>query len=104
MKDLNDLIDTNLGGQPSFQRKEFKMGNELLNFHFRDTLQCIQMLYGDTAFVQDLALVPEQHYTSDDQMCRIVNEMHTGDWWWSTQVRNVIYDEHGNLGMFPEVT
>ena len=104
MKDLNDLIDTNLGGQPSFQCKEFKMGNKLLDFHFQDTLQCIQTLYGDVAFVQDLALVPEQHYTSNNRMCHIVNEMHTGDWWWSMQVHNVNYNEHGNLGIFPGVT
>ena len=37
--------------------------------------------------------VPEQHYTNDERKCRVVNEMNTGDWWWSVQVHNITYYE-----------
>jgi hypothetical protein len=87
MKQLNDIIDNHLGGPPSFQCKELCIGNERLEFYCCDTLQCIRMLYGDPAFVQDLVLSPVQHYSSAEHTCRIINEMHTGDWWWSIQVR-----------------
>jgi Plavaka transposase len=102
MKGLNDIIDNHLSGPPSFQRKELRIGNECLDFYCRDTLQCIRSLYGDPAFVQDLAFSPAQHYTGADQACRIINEMHTGDWWWSIQVRNVTYSENGDLDKFQE--
>ena len=101
MNELNDIIDSHLGGPPSFQCKELCIGNERLDFYCRDTLQCIRLLFGDLAFVQHLVLFPVQHYTSAEQSCRIVNEMHTGDWWWSLQVCNVIYDEHRDLAKFP---
>jgi hypothetical protein len=101
MQELNDIIDNHLDGPPSFQCKELHIGNERLEFYYRDTLQCIRTLYGDPAFVQDLALSPVQHYTSAEQTNRIVNEMHTGDWWWSIQVRNVNYGEDGDLYKFP---
>jgi hypothetical protein len=29
---------------------------------------------------------PERHYTNEERTCRIYNEMHTGDWWWTVQV------------------
>ena len=103
MKELNDIIDNNLGGLPSFQCDELDIGNEHLEFHRRDTLQCIRTLFGDPAFVHDLALSPVQLYTSAEQTCRIVNEMHTGEWWWSMQVRNLEYDGDGDLEMFPGV-
>jgi Plavaka transposase len=97
MKGLNDIIDNHLGGLPSFQCKEVLIGNERLDFYCRDTLQCIRTLYGDPSFVQDLALSPVQVYTDTDQTCRIINEMHTGDWWWSMQVCNITYNENGVL-------
>jgi hypothetical protein len=103
MKGLNDIIDNDLGGLPSFQCKEVNIGNERHDFYCRDTLQCIRTLYGDPAFVQDLAFTPVQHYADAEQTCRVINEMHTGDWWWSMQVRNVTFDEHGVLDKFPGV-
>jgi hypothetical protein len=103
MKQLNDIIDNRLPGPPLFQRKEVNIGDECLDFYCRDTLQCIRTLYGDPAFVLDLAFAPVQHYTGVDQGCRIINEMHTADWWWSTQVRSIMYDEHGVLQNFPGV-
>jgi hypothetical protein len=54
------------------------------------------MLFGDQAFLDDLAFSLVQIYTDAEQTCRVINEMHTGDWWWSIQVCNVTYDEHGD--------
>jgi hypothetical protein len=101
MKGLNDIIDNDLSGHPSFQCKVLHIGNEHLDFYCRDTLQCIRTLYGDPAFAQELALSPVQVYTDAEKTCRVVNKMHTGDWWWSIQVCNVIYDEDGDLDQIP---
>ena len=38
------------------------MGNEMLQFHFRDVLECIRAIYGDPEFAQDLIFAPERHY------------------------------------------
>lgn len=103
MNELNDIIDNHLAGLPSFQCQELHIGNERLEFHYRDTLQCIQALYSDPAVVHDLVFSPVQLYTSAEQTSRIVNEMHTGDWWWSVQVRSVNYDLDGDLDIISGV-
>jgi hypothetical protein len=84
---LNSIIDTKLPGQPPFQRKELVIGDERLEFYWRDVLECIRSLYGDPKFAQDLTFVPERHYTCHARRIRIYNEMYTGDWWWGIQVR-----------------
>ncbi len=105
MKELNNIIDNHMVGLPSFQYKELHIGNEQLEFHYRDMLQCIQSLYGDPAFAQKLVHAPVQHYTSADQTCRIINEMHTGDWWWSIQVcSKVNYNNSRDLYNFSGVS
>jgi hypothetical protein len=91
-RELNNIIDDELPGPPPFQCKELDIGNEELQFFCCDTLQCICSLYGNPDFVQDLVYAPEQHYTSKEQTCRIINEMHTADWWWTMQVSNTIYE------------
>jgi hypothetical protein len=60
----------------------------VLEFYYRNTLLCIQSLYGDPAFAHDLIFLLERHYTNDERTCRVYNEIHTGNWWWSVQVRN----------------
>jgi hypothetical protein len=98
MNELNNIIDKRLlDGLPSFQCKELHIGNERLNFYCRDTLECIRTLYGDAAFVQELSFAPVQLYSDAEHTCRVVNEMHTGDWWWSLQVCTVNYDKDGDL-------
>jgi hypothetical protein len=90
---LNSIIDDsdNLTGPPPFQLKELEIGHENLEFFYRDVLECIQSLYGNPEFLQDLVFAPERHYSNDERSVRIINEMHTGDWWWALQVCNVIY-------------
>jgi hypothetical protein len=90
-RELNGIIDNNLPGPPPFQCRELDIGHERLQFYCRDALQSIQSLYGDPEFVQNLVFAPEQHYTDNERTCRVINEMHTGDWWWNIQVRNMIY-------------
>src|ERR1700741_5459195 len=87
VRQLNEIIDTKLPGCPRFKRKELDIGGENLDFYCRDVLECIRSLYGDPQFTQDLAFAPERHYTSHERASRIYNEMYTGDWWWSVQVR-----------------
>jgi hypothetical protein len=38
---LNRIIDLDLPGQPPFQQKELIIGNECLEFHFRDVIEYI---------------------------------------------------------------
>jgi hypothetical protein len=89
---LNNIIDNKLPGRPSFRCQILQVGDETLEFYYRDVLECIRSLYGDPEFAQHLVFAPERHYTSDERTSRIYNEMYTGDWWWSVQVCNPSLD------------
>ena len=67
------------------------MGGENLTFYHREIVPCLRALYGDPEFRHDLIFSPERHFTNEERTHRIYNEMHTGDWWWSVQVR---YQRH----------
>ena len=62
VKDLNLIIDNLPGRRPPFQCQDVLIGNEKLQFHFRDILLCIRAIYGDPEFAQDLVFAPERHY------------------------------------------
>src|SRR6266702_2720440 len=87
-QELNNIIDKKLSGPPQFQCEELTIGGECLQFHYRDIIQCIRALFGNPKFAHDLVFAPERHYTNSTKTCRIYNEMHTGEWWWSVQVCN----------------
>lgn len=89
VNELNDILDSELPDRAPFERKEFKVGDEELEFYCRDVMQSIQALYGDPRFADHLVFAPERHYTSQERNCRIYNEMHTGNWWWMVQVREL---------------
>jgi hypothetical protein len=93
VRELNAIIDR-LPGRSTFQCKLVKIGEETLEFYYRDIVECIRLLYGNPSFAQDLAFVPERHYTSHERNCRVYNEMHTGDWWWSVQVSIQLSNEN----------
>jgi hypothetical protein len=38
--------------------------------------------------------VPERHYADEDETVRLFHDMHTGKWWWDTQVRCIDYIYH----------
>jgi Plavaka transposase len=85
-RELNDIIDNDLPGTPAFKIKDFTIGGEHLQFHYRDVIPCIRSLMSNPDFAPDLIFAPERHYTDRSHASRIYNEMHTGDWWWSVQV------------------
>jgi hypothetical protein len=84
---LNKIIDKKLPGRPAFKRHEIMVGSEVCEVYFRDIIACIRALFGDSDFAPYLVFSPEKHYTSDSRAVRLYHDMHTGKWWWSTQVR-----------------
>ena len=91
-KELNYIINNVLPGCPAFQCRKLVIGGETLESYHCDILGCIQKIYGDPEFAQDLVVAPEQHYTDQGRTEHIYSKMHTGDWWWAVQVRNTILD------------
>lgn len=84
-RELNVIIDKQLPGRPTFCREQIIVAGEAFDIYYRDVLECIKALYGDTDFVDYLAFAPERHYTDDNEMVRLYSDMHTGKWWWNTQ-------------------
>ena len=91
-KELNNIIDNELPGRPQFKCQNLSIAGETLQFYFRDIIPCIRSLYGDPEYARDLVFAPERHYTDHQRNCRVYSEMHTGDWWWSVQVRSRLSD------------
>jgi Plavaka transposase len=86
--ELNKLIDLELPGRPSFQRHEVIVGTEVCDVYFRDVIACVRALFADPDLTQYLVTAPEKHLTdgSNGRKIRMYHDMHTGKWWWSTQV------------------
>jgi len=84
---LNKIIDTKLPSkQPAFTRCEASLAGEKYDIYMRDIIECIKALYGDPEHSQYLFIVPERHYADHDKTIRLYHDMHTSQWWWSTQV------------------
>ena len=49
-------------------------------------MDCISSLLGDPNFAEHLIFSPEHHYGDQDMTVRLYHDMHTGKWWWDTQV------------------
>jgi hypothetical protein len=88
-RELNEIIDKKLLGRPCFQRHEVVVGSEVCEVFYRDVIECIKSLFGDPNFTPHLRLAPEKHYTDDTKDTRMYHDMHTGKWWWSTQVSTI---------------
>ena len=88
MRELNKIIDDELPGRPRFRREEIVIAGEAFDIYFRDVIECIRALIGNPEFSAYLVFAPEQHYSHAECSSehRIYHEMHTGKWWWSTQV------------------
>jgi Plavaka transposase len=56
--------------------------------YFRDVIACLRALFGNPDFAPILVFAPEKHYTDELRTARLYHDMHTGRWWWSTQVRS----------------
>lgn len=86
---LNRLIDNHLPSRPRFERHEIVVAGEAFEVYFRDILQCVRALYSDPEFAHILVFAPERHYADADKTVRLYHDMHTGKWWWETQVSQV---------------
>jgi hypothetical protein len=64
----------------------------MIEFYFRDILKCIEALYGNPEFATHLVVMPERHYSDANQTERVFHDMHTGKWWWETQVSTLQSD------------
>jgi len=84
--ELNRVIDEKLPGRPAFQRHEVIVAGEAFELFSRDIIKCIEALWGDVDFAEHLVVEPERHYADVDQTIRLYFDMHTGKWWWCTQV------------------
>lgn len=86
-QELNQIIDNKLSsGRPRFIRCEIIVGGESFEVFYRDVIACVRALYGDPEFAGILVFVPERHYADADETIRVYFDMHTGKWWWDTQV------------------
>lgn len=99
--ELNKIIDEHIPGRPRFKRREIIVGGEAYEVFFRDVIECIRALYGDVEFARYLLLVPVQHWADKNKTIQLFHDMHTGNWWWTTQVSLMsilVYCSHVGLG------
>ena len=69
-----------------FLQRQVRVLNLNYDFYFRDILECVKALFGDPDFAAHLVFVPERHYLDENRTQRLYHDMHTGYWWWDTQV------------------
>jgi hypothetical protein len=87
--ELNNIIDKKLpASRPSFSHGEIVVAGEVYDVYYRNIIECIRELFGNSEFDEELILKPERHYedASMDKDKRLYHDMHTGRWWWDTQV------------------
>ena len=86
--ELNKIIDTRIPqDRPAFQKSSFELEGEIFEIYHRDIGACIQSLFSDPEFAPYLKYAPEQHYTDESCSVRLYHDIHTREWWSSTQVR-----------------
>lgn len=54
---------------------------------YRCVTDVIRFLLGHIPFKDHLSYAPVRRFTTDEPATRVYDEMHTGDWWWDTQLR-----------------
>jgi Plavaka transposase len=67
------------------------MRSEMLEFWYRDPVECVRELIGKPAFDGYLKYAPERHFADEAEEVEVINEMWTAKWWWKIQVSNVEY-------------
>ena len=86
-KDLNRILDMLLPPRSAFIRRTKRVGGEKHVLYMRDSLSVLRELYGRPDFAKYMVFAPEKHYVLiDGKEERWWSEMHTGRWWWKTQV------------------
>ena len=73
---------------------EILVGDEVCEVYFRDIIACLRALFGNPDFAPILVFAPEKHYTDELRMAQLYHDMHTGRWWWSTQVRSFKFNQY----------
>ena len=88
-RSLNQIIDHSLPTGPEWSHQHIKLRGHLAQYDLqsRDIVECIEKLYGDPSFADSMHYKPERHYTDETLTSRVYSGMHTGDFWWETQVR-----------------
>ncbi|KAI3998322.1 hypothetical protein K525DRAFT_275320, partial [Schizophyllum commune Loenen D] len=81
---VNAMVDA-LPARPRFQRRDVIVAGHRFDVYFRDILECVRALLSDIDLCPPLVFCPERHYVDDKKTCRLYHDMHTGEWWWSTQ-------------------
>lgn len=97
--ELNNIID-GLPSRPKFMHSKITVGDETLDLYHRDILECVRALFGDPEFSPHLVFVPERHYADQNKTQRIYSDLHTGKWWWNTQVSSLSHVNYRNSGSF----
>lgn len=86
-RELNAIVDNSLSSaQPHFIQCEIKVVGEVFKVFYCDVTQCIYTLYSDPKFKGILVFTPEHHYADTDHTVHVYFNLHTGQWWWDTQV------------------
>ncbi|KAG1810876.1 uncharacterized protein BJ212DRAFT_1448568 [Suillus subaureus] len=62
------------------------VAGEAFDVYYHNIIKCVKSLYSDPDFARYLTFAPEQHHTDEDQMVHLFRDMHTGKWWWETQL------------------
>ena len=84
---LNKIIDKKLpSARPKFKCHKVVVAGEAFQVFYHDIIECIKALFGDLEFAPILLLAPECHYADEDKTVQVYFNMHTGKWWWATQV------------------
>ena len=85
--ELDKIVDTSLPThRPMFMRHEAVVMGEKFDVFARNPMECITALLGDPEHVRYLCFTPERHYADADETIRLYHDLHTGKWWWDTQV------------------
>ena len=90
-RELNKIIDEDLPSTlPKFRCKSTPVLGESVDLYYRPIMECIEALLGNVDFAKDLIFGPERHYSDEDCTIRLYHDLHTGKWWWDTQVYYIL--------------
>lgn len=67
------------------------MPPEKLELWRRDPIECVCELMGNPIFKDVLKYAPEKAYLDAEKNWRVYDEMWSADWWWDTQVSNMVF-------------
>ena len=63
----------------------FEDDDSPVTYYYRDPIELVAYILSQPAYSDHLVFAPVKEYQNGT---RIYSELHTGDWWWETQVRH----------------